>query len=217
MRDLFTRQLEELVDRLGELTALAGEGLDFATKALFETDLEAAQAALDLDVRIADLDTDCSERAVTILALQGPVAADLRLVFSAVRMTSELTRMGELSLHIARSVRRRHPEVLVFDAVRDDLSRMAELAKRIVEVLRGAFDDFDLEVIKGVHEIAVELDEVHSRLLATLEGPAWDGGIQPAVETALIARFYGRFGDQAVSVADRLIFFVTGERPAPVS
>lgn len=216
MRDLFTRQLGELVDRLGELAALSGEGLAHANRALFDTDLEAAQAALDLDVRIAELDTDCSDRAVTILALQGPVAADLRLVFSAVRITSELTRMGELSLHIARAVRRRHPEPLVFDVVREQLVRMSELATRIAEVVHEAFADFDLDIINGIHAIAKELDEVHSQLLATLEGPSWDGGIQPAVETALIARFYGRFGDQAVSVADRLIFFVTGERPTPV-
>ncbi|UYP18506.1 phosphate signaling complex protein PhoU [Rhodococcus sp. Z13] len=214
MREAFKGQLDELVVRLGELAALAGEGLDLATRALFDTDLEAAQQALDLDSRIAELDTDCSERAVRILALQGPVAADLRLVFSAVRITSDLTRMGELSLHIARAVRRRHPESLVSDVLRDDLRRMADLAAQIVEVLRGAFAEFDLETISGVHAFEDELDKAHSRVLATLEGPDWDGDIPTAVDTALVARFYGRFGDQAVDVADRLIFFVTGERPA---
>jgi phosphate transport system protein len=214
MRELFQRQLDDLVGRLGELAAVAAEGLDLATRALFDTDLDAAQAALDLDARIAELDTDCSERAVRILALQGPVAADLRLVFSAVRITGDLTRMGELSLHIARVVRRRHPESLVSDLLRDDLRRMAELAAEIVAILRDAFTDFDLETIKGTRAIETELDAVHSRLLTLLESPEWDGDIRTAVDTALLARFYGRFGDQAVDVADRLIFFVTGQRPA---
>ncbi|SUE15462.1 phosphate transport system protein PhoU [Rhodococcus gordoniae] len=214
MRELFRGQLDDLVGRLGELAAVAAEGLDLATHALFDTDLDAAQAALDLDARIAELDTDCSERAVRILALQGPVAADLRLVFSAVRITGDLTRMGELSLHIARVVRRRHPESLVSDLLREDLRRMAELAAEIVAILRDAFTDFDLETIKGTHAIETELDAVHSRLLALLESPEWDGDIRTAVDTALLARFYGRFGDQAVDVADRLIFFVTGQRPA---
>ncbi|MEU5842242.1 phosphate signaling complex protein PhoU [Rhodococcus sp. NPDC047139] len=214
MRDLFRRQLDELVERLGELASVAGEGLELATRALFDTDLDAAQRALDLDARIAELDTDCSDRAVRIFALQGPVAADLRLVFSAVRITSDLTRMGELSLHIARVVRRRHPESLVSELLRDDLRRMADLAGEIVAILRDAFADFDLETITGIHTLENELDAVHSRLLTRLESPEWDGDIRTAVDTALLARFYGRFGDQALDVADRLIFFVTGQRPA---
>ncbi|HEY4559972.1 MAG TPA: PhoU domain-containing protein, partial [Lysobacter sp.] len=108
----------------------------------------------------------------------------------------------------------RHPEPLVSDLLRDDLRRMADLAACIIEILRGAFADFDLETITGIHNFENELDTVHSRVLTLLEGPDWDGGIPTAVDIALVARFFGRFGDQAVDVADRLIFFVTGQRPA---
>lgn len=214
MRALFTRELDDLMDRLGELASVAADGLGLATEALFDADLIAAQNALDLDVALADLNAECTERAVKILALQGPVAADLRLVFSAVRISSDLSRMGELTLHIARVARRRFPDVLVRGSLHDDLAEMADLAMKIVQVLRGAFVELDLEAIQGVRTLARDLDAVHSRVLAGVEGPGWTGDVPTAIDTALTARFYGRFGDQAVDVADRLIFFVTGRKPA---
>ncbi|WP_407445443.1 phosphate signaling complex PhoU family protein [Rhodococcus sp. (in: high G+C Gram-positive bacteria)] len=217
MREVFTGELNELLERLGELGAVAAEGLSSATEALFRGDLLAAQNTLDLDARIDELTTDCAHRAMKILALQGPVAADLRLVFSAVRISGDLSRMGQLTLHIARVARRRFPDLLVRGALHDDLAVTADLAARIAAVLRDAFTHLDLEAIQSVRTLQRELDVVHSRILATVEGKDWDGDVPTAVDTVLVARFYGRFGDQAADVADRLIFFVTGERPAEVA
>ncbi|MBM7459409.1 phosphate signaling complex PhoU family protein [Rhodococcus coprophilus] len=217
MREVFTGELNELLERLGELGALAAEGLESATEALFGGDLLAAQNALDLDVRLDELTVDSAHRAMKILALQAPVATDLRLVFSAVRISGDLSRMVQLTLHIARVARRRFPDMLARGALHDDLVVMAELASRIAAVLRDVFTHLDLDTIRGVRTLQRELDVVHSRVLATVEGKGWDGDVPTAVNTVLVARFYGRFGDQAADVADRLIFFVTGERPAEVA
>lgn len=217
MREAFTGELNELLERLGELGALAAEGLESATEALFGGDLLAAQSALDLDVRLDELTVDSAHRAMKILALQAPVATDLRLVFSAVRISGDLSRMVQLTLHIARVARRRFPDMLVRGALHDDLVVMAELAARIADVLRDVFTHLDLDTIRGVRALQRDLDAVHSRVLATVEGKGWDGDVPTAVDTVLVARFYGRFGDQAADVADRLIFFVTGERPAEVA
>jgi len=217
MREVFKGELNELLERLGELGAVAAEGLSSATEALFRGDLLAAQSTLDLDARLDELTTDCAHRAMKILALQGPVAADLRLVFSAVRISGDLSRMGQLTLHIARVARRRFPDLLVRGAPHDDLAVMADVAARIAAVLRDVFTHLDLEAIQSVRALQRELDAVHSRILATVEGKNWDGDVPTAVDTVLVARFYGRFGDQAADVADRLIFFVTGERPAEVA
>lgn len=214
MRALFTQQLDELLGRLRELADLSAEGLGLATKALFDTDLVAAQAALDLDERLEELQVDCSHRAVKILALQHPVAADLRLVFSAVRISADLERMGQLSLHIARVVRRKFPDRLVEDSLRDELTKMADLSAVIAAGLCNAFAHLDVDSIAEIRVVNTELDEVHSRVLSAIEDPSWGGDVATAIDIALIARFYGRFGDQAVDVADRLIFFVTGRRPA---
>jgi len=217
MREAFTGELNELLERLGELGALAAEGLESATEALFGGDLLAAQSALDLDVRLDELTVDSADRAMKILALQAPVATDLRLVFSAVRISGDLSRMVQLTLHLARVARRRFPDMLVRGALHDDLVVMAELASRIAAVLRDVFTHLDLDAIRGVRTLQRDLDAVHSRVLATVEGKGWDGDVPTAVDTVLVARFYGRFGDQAADVADRLIFFVTGERPAEVA
>ncbi|MEE2033474.1 phosphate signaling complex protein PhoU [Rhodococcus chondri] len=214
MRALFTQQLDELLGRLGELAELSGQGLALATKALFDTDLDAAQYALDLDEQLEDLQVDCSNRAVKILALQHPVAADLRLVFSAVRISTDLERMGQLTQHIARVARRRFPDRLVNDALRDELTQMAELSAVIAGRLSDAFTDLDVDSIAKIRVVNAELDDVHSRVLSAVEEPSRGGDVATAIDIALIARFYGRFGDQAVDVADRLIFFVTGRRPA---
>ena len=134
MREVFKGELNELLERLGELAALAAEGLESATEALFGGDLLAAQKALDLDVRLDELTVDSDHRAMKILALQAPVATDLRLVFSAVRISGDLSRMVQLTLHIARVARRRFPDLLVRGI--DKNSMKQRLVKSIVELCR---------------------------------------------------------------------------------
>ncbi|CDZ91634.1 PhoU domain-containing protein [Rhodococcus ruber] len=139
MRASFDQQLRDLTDRLRGLAELAAKALELSTRALLNGDVVAAEEALDLGEDIETLHTECSERAVAILALQHPVAGDLRFVFSAVRMSSDLARMGQLALHIARAARRRTPGELVPDQVRGDITRMGELTATMVRALCDAF------------------------------------------------------------------------------
>ena len=213
MRASFDQQLRDLTGRLRGLAELAAKALELSTRALLDADVAAAEEALDLGEQIDTLHTECSERAVAILALQHPVAGDLRFVFSAVRMSSDLARMGQLALHIARAARRRTPGELAPDEVRDDIARMGELTAGMARGLCDVFTEPNLELVTRVRSTDAELDAVHARLLGTLRDPAWTHGVTPAVDLALVARFYERFGDQAVDVAERVIFLITGRRP----
>lgn len=213
MRASFDQQLRDLTDRLRSLAELAAKALELSTRALLDGDVVAAEEALDLGEDIETLHTECSERAVAILALQHPVAGDLRFVFSAVRMSSDLARMGQLALHIARAARRRTPGELVPDQVRGDITRMGELTATMVRALCDAFREPKLEPASQIRSTDAELDLVHARVLGTLQDPSWTHGVTPAVDLALVARFYERFGDQAVDVAERVVFLITGRRP----
>ncbi|NGP08531.1 phosphate signaling complex protein PhoU [Rhodococcus sp. 14C212] len=213
MRASFDQQLRDLTSRLRGLAELAAKALELSTRALLDGDVAAAEEALDLGENIDTLHAECSERTVAILALQHPVAGDLRFVFSAVRMSSDLARMGQLALHIARAARRRTPGELVPDEVRGDITRMGELTAGMARGLRDALTEPNLELVSLVRTTDAELDAVHARLLETLRDPEWTHGVTPAVDLALVARFYERFGDQAVDVAERVIFLITGRRP----
>lgn len=214
MRTAYEQQLAELTDRLGELAGLAGRALALATRALFEADLAAAERALDLEEQIKSVEVECSERTVAFLALQSPVAGDLRHVFTAVRISADLARMGGLALHIAQSARRRNPgRAIPETGACADLQTMADLAAQMSAAVTEAVTAPTLETITVIHRTDVRLDELHARVMAALDDPAWPHGVTAAVDVSLIARFLERFGDQAVDVADRMYFFVTGERP----
>ncbi|MFF0817160.1 phosphate uptake regulator PhoU [Rhodococcus sp. NPDC003318] len=213
MRTTYEQQLGELTERLGELASVAERALQLASTALFDEDLAAAEQALDLQENIAAAEAECRDRTVVFLALQSPVAGDLRHVFAAVRIAENLARMGELALHIAEAVRRRSPQKLVPDTVDELVRAMATFAATIAALVTDAVTTPTLEAITRVRATDADLDAAHARLLAALEAPDWTHGVRAAIDLALIARFYERFGDQGVDVADRLYFFVTGRRP----
>lgn len=217
MRTAYEEQLAELSGRLEELAGLAVRALELCTRALFRADLTAAEQALDLAERLSSVEAECSERTMTFLALQSPVAGDLRQVFTAVRVSADLSRMGGLALHIAESARRRYPDRVVPQTViADDLQPLADLAGQMSIAVAAAVTDPTLDAITLVHQTDTQLDEVHAQIMAALDDPSWPHSVTAAIDVALIARFFERFGDQAVDVADQLHFFVTGNRPRPL-
>lgn len=218
VRAAYTQQLDELSSRLDELAGLAARSLELATRALFHADRRAAEQSLDLEDLITAVEAECNERTVTFLALQSPVAGDLRHVFAAVRISTDLARMGRLALHIAASARRRSPgRVIPETPVCGDLETMAALASTMCIAVSQAVTDPTVEVIAAIRNTDTELDALNARVLGALDDPHWPLGVTVAVDVALIARFFERFGDQAVDVANRLHFFVTGERPIPIA
>jgi len=170
----------------------------------------------------ADVDIDVArekieDNAFSLLMLQQPVAQDLRTVVSALRMVTELERMGDLSVHVAKIARLRVPNVAVPDEIRPTVARMAEVAEHMVDQLSAIITDRDVAA-------AIELgrdDEVMDGLRRTsfmeLLSDEWAHGVEAAVDIALLGRYYERIADHAVSVANRVVFVVTGENPRAVS
>ena len=110
MRDAYQEQLDELADGLADMCELVADALAKATRALLENDLQLAEEVITEDIRIDDVRDSAEAKAFALLALQAPVATDLRIVVSAIHGAGDIERMGDLALHVAQAARRRHPQ-----------------------------------------------------------------------------------------------------------
>ena len=213
MREAFHGDLTALGQRLAGMSTAAAAAMRRATRALLTADLGLAEQVL-VDDAALDADRAASEeQAYALLALQAPVARDLRIVLAATYCAAKVERMGDLAAHIADTARFNHPAHAVpaeletdFAALGDIAASMADrLAELIAAPAAGAFAELE--------STDSSVDQMHARLLATISAPDFAHGPRVAAGLALLARFYERFADQAVSVAKRLDFAATGEMP----
>ena len=217
MREAFHDQLDGIFADLSDICGRVEVAVREATKALMSGDVHVADQVISGDAEIDALRERVDDTALTLLSLQQPVAGDLRMIVSALRMASELERMGDLSVHVAKIARLRVPAVAVPEEVRPTMERMAATAEDMVRRVRSIIVDRDVEA-------AIELgrdDEVMDGLRRTsfheLLSDDWSYGVEAAVDVALLGRYYERIADHAVSVANRVVFVVTGENPSAVS
>ncbi|MDF3313788.1 phosphate signaling complex protein PhoU [Rhodococcus sp. T2V] len=211
MRMKFHEQLDDLTDKLASMCHLAGEAIQVATDALVMADLPLAERVFDLTERIEELHGPCEDQAMTLLALQAPVARDLRQVVTGVHLVTDLSRMGGLVQHVAESVRRRHPDHITSGEAEELLARMGRVAAELAGLAERVLRTHDPELAAEIGRHDDELDDLHRRLLTVIQDPAWEGTIPAAVDVTLLGRFYERFGDHTVVVGRRVIFLVTGE------
>jgi phosphate transport system protein len=142
------------------------------------------------------------------------VAGDLRMLVATLRMVADLERMGDLSVHVAKVARMRMPLPAVPDSVKPTMERMAEVAESMVASASKILSERDVE---GAIELEAEDDEMdllRRSLFRTLLEDEWVYGVEPAIDIALLGRYYERIGDHAVSMARRVVYLVTGELPA---
>jgi phosphate transport system protein len=185
-----------------------------ATKALMSGDVHVADQVISGDAEIDALRERVDDTALTLLSLQQPVAGDLRMIVSALRMASELERMGDLSVHVAKIARLRVPAVAVPDEVRPTVERMAATAEDMVRRVRSVIVDKDVEAAIELGRDDEVMDQLRRTSFTELLSDDWSHGVEAAVDIALLGRYYERIADHAVSIAHRVVFVVTGEPPA---
>ena len=147
---------------------------------------------------------------------QAFLAAVLGAVVAALRMVTELERMGDLSVHVAKIARLRVPHVAVPDEVRPTMSKMAEVAEDMVRRVSAIITKRDVDEALALVSADEEMDRLRRASFADLLSADWSHGVEAAVDVALLGRYYERIADHAVSVANRVVFVVTGENPASV-
>jgi phosphate transport system protein len=217
VRNVYHDELAGLVETLVEMTQLAESAMTRATTALLDADRELAESVISADKRIDGLQRDLEERAVDVLARQSPVATDLRVVVTALRMSSSLERMGDLARHVAKLARLRHPEPVVPAELRATVLEMGQVAERIVAKAGSVIATRDVQMAAQMEIDDDEMDRLHRQVFEQLLSRSWDHPTEVAVDLTLCSRYYERFADHAVSVAKAVVFLVTGSREDDVA
>lgn len=217
MRDTFHNQLGQLGDHLAQMCTIVASAMEKATTALLECDLQLAEDVISDDTRIDELRAIAEDRSYAALALQAPVATDLRVVLTVIHAAGDLERMGDLALHVAEAARRRYPEHVLPEQMRPyfvEMGRVAvALALKAGEVIRSR----DLTQATELEADDDAMDDLHRHMFTVLMNRDWPHGVAAAVDVTLLARFYERYADHAVAVARRVIYTVTGRMPGPLS
>ena len=215
MREQFQGELRGLSDLMVEMTRLVGSAIARATTALLDGDLTLAETVIAADEQVDAIQHEIEERSLSLLALQQPVATDLRVIVTGLRMSADLERMGDLARHVAKLARMRYPNSAIPPELRAIVLQMGQVAERIVAKTGSVIASRDLDIAVQLETDDDAMDALHRDLFAVILDDGWAHGIETAVDATLCGRYYERFADHAVSVARRVVFLVTGERAEP--
>jgi phosphate transport system protein len=211
MRTAFHEQLESLTETLSGMCGLAGLAMDRATQALLEADLAIAEQVITDHEHIAQMQTQAEETAFVLLALQSPVAGDLRLVVGSLQNVADAERMGGLALHVAKIARRRHPNHVLPDEVRGHFAEMGRVAVDLGNSARDVVLSRDSKAAAEISQEDDAMDQLHQQLFSVLMDTEWTHGVAAAVDITLLGRFYERFADHAAEIGRRVVFEATGK------
>ena len=217
MRDAYHDDLDGISKALVDMTALVGSAMARATTALLDADLQLAETVITADEAVDTLYHQVEEQCFDLMARQQPVATDLRMLITSLRMVADLERMGDLALHVAKIARRRFPASAVPPELRSTLLEMGHTAEEIVAKAGSVIAGRDVELAAQLERDDDVMDDLHKALFTALLADSWEHGIEAAIDITLAGRYYERFADHAVSVARRVVYLVTGERAVPVS
>lgn len=213
MREAFHEQLDSIFNDLAEICDSVETAVRLATHALLEGDAGIAEGVITADLKIDRARVRVEDTAFSLLSLQQPVAGDLRVVVSALRMVSELERMGDLSVHVAKIARLRVPNAAVPEEIRPTVQRMGDVAEDMVRRVSSVITERDVEAAIALGRDDEEMDQLRRTSFTQLLSEDWEHGVESAVDMALLGRYYERIADHAVSVANRVVFVVTGQYP----
>jgi phosphate transport system protein len=210
-RTSFESQLEGLEAKLLQMGQMVGTQLSRAVRAVMEADVALATEVLQRDQDIDRAYVEVEEEIIRTLALQAPVAGDLRLVVAVVLINHHLERMGDLCVNIAkftRTLRGKPPNA----AIRLLLEEMGERAQELVGLALQAFAERNLELAETLPIVDEPLDRLNQRMFGEIERSALDeSGPDASSEMILIARYLERLGDHSVDIGEQVAFVITGE------
>ncbi|MEY2848759.1 MAG: hypothetical protein RI885_1424 [Actinomycetota bacterium] len=212
MREVFQQELREVQDRLVEIASLVEIAIDRATSSFGESDVSLAEQVIADDHKIDAAALALDELAVNILARQQPVARDLRIVVSALRISASLERMGDLSEHIAQLARYRFPDKVVPATLRDTFYELGTLDVAIAKKLTRLLETEDIDLAEEIRNDDDRIDELHVGVFDAVLGETWKGAAVDTVDATLASRYHERFADHAVTIAKQIQYLATGDR-----
>jgi len=210
IRSVFQEELDGVSQSLVDLSNMVSDSMHKATQALIEADLKIAEDVITNDEKIDLYQHDLDTRIIDIIARQQPVASDLRALVTALRMSADLERMGDLSHHVAKVARLRHPENVLPPELRDLVNHIGSVAENISRKIPTIIETRDTELALQLERDDDEMDKLHRQLIGSMSNNTWTHGVESAIDVTLLGRYYERFADHAVSVSRRVYYLVTG-------
>jgi phosphate transport system protein len=211
IRSVFQDELDGVSQSLVDLTEMVAVSIAKATESILNCDLKLAEEVIASDDTIDDFQHALDARIIDIIARQQPVASDLRALVTALRMSADLERMGDMSHHVAKITRLRHPDAAIPAELIASFKQMGEAAEKIARKTGSVIASRDTEVALQVEKDDDEMDKLHRQLIGTLVDPNWKHGVESAIDLTLLGRYYERYADHAVSVSRRVYYLVTGK------
>ena len=211
MREVFQQELAEVQDRLVEIAALVEIAIENATTAFNESNVSLAERVIAEDEKIDRASLALDELAINILARQQPVARDLRIIVSALRISSSLKRMGDLAEHIAQLARYRFPDKVVPKSLRATFHELGKLDVDIARKLTRLLRTEDLVLAEEIRNDDDRIDELHVGVFDAVLGETWKGAAVDTVDATLASRYHERFADHAVTIAKNIQYLATGD------
>jgi phosphate transport system protein len=215
-RKSFHEELDELRIDVIRLAALTTEAIAAGTQAFLDADLTAAERVIESDDAVDELTHSIEDRCYLLLARQQPMASDLRVVVTTLRIVHELERSADLMVNVAKTTRRLYPHN-VDPKLRGIIQQMGEQAGTETRVAIDAFADADPSAARALADMDDTMDDLTKSLFRYIlsGGDADEARVLQAVQLALVGRHYERIADHAVTIAQRVCFMVTGEHPQP--
>jgi phosphate transport system protein len=211
MNEIFRSDLAEVQVRLVDLSEQVTEIMEKASMAFLNSDVRKADEAIALAEVNEEKALAIDELAIRILGRQSPVARDLRVLVSALRISASLERMGALAGHIATIARFRHPESAVPENLRKTFSEMGALdcalSRKLTQLLRNP----DVDLAKTIQGEDARVDELHRSVFEVVLNPNWKENAMYTVDVTLASRYHERFADHVVDISAKVAYLTTGD------
>jgi phosphate transport system protein len=211
MREEFQADLTDVSRLLVEMAEAVRAAMRKATIALLTADIEAARTVIERDAEVNESYRQVEQKVVDSIARQAPVATDLRTLITALHVSADLERMGDLAEHVAKTASRRHPSPAVPAELRPVFQQMAAVADRMAEKITVVLQAPNADLAAELEKDDDEMDELEKDLFQVLLDDAWPYGAETAIDGALLGRFYERYADHAVNAGEQVVYLITGE------
>jgi len=211
MSEVFVNQLQDVQNRLVEIAGSVTTIMEKASKAFLSSDVALADEAIALAEANESRALALDEIVIKVLSKQSPVARDLRVLVSALRISASLERMGALAGHIASIARYRFPGSAVPASLRATFAEMGaldvELARKVTTLLK----DTDVDSARLIQAEDARVDELHRHVFSVVLGDDWKENAMYTVDVTLASRYHERFADHVVDISSKVSYLTTGE------
>jgi phosphate transport system protein len=211
VREVFRSELQEVQERLVEMADSVGIIMEKASQAFLGNDISKADEAIALSEANEEKALALDELVIKILAQQSPVARDLRVLVSALRISASLERMGALAGHIAAIARYRFPGSAVPDSLRKTFEEMGALDSQLAKKIAGVLRNTDVDQARAIQAEDARVDELHRSVFDVVLADTWKENAMFTVDVTLASRYFERFADHVVDISSKVSYLTTGE------